>query len=124
MKPPEKGGPCCEHGPNSITLPLPHSYQQCSHSAKKIERMPAGHVHFAAERCVNCRRLLRWLPRPETIARRKVNGFRLAKLSMCERLNSWERGFIRDLTQRRKLAATTRISTSSSKIPRGQTVEP
>ena len=83
---------------------LPHFYQRCSHSAKKIERMPPGHIHFAAEQCADCGRLLRWLPRPGTIQRRRLNAFRLARLLMCDKLNSWERGFVRDLSQRRKLS--------------------
>ena len=66
--------------------------------------MPAGHVHFAAERCVDCRRLLRWLPRPGTIERRKLNGFRLAKLSMCDKLSDWERDFVRSVGEKKHLS--------------------
>jgi hypothetical protein len=44
------------------------------------------------------------LPRPSTIKRRTLNGFRLARLAMCEGLNFWERGFVRDISNRQKLS--------------------
>ena len=83
---------------------LPHLYQRCSHSAKKIARMPVGHIHFAAEQCADCGRLLRWLPRPETIQHRRLNAFRLAKLAMCDRLSTWERGFVASVAKHKKLS--------------------
>jgi hypothetical protein len=41
----------------------------------------------------------KFLPRPENVERRKLNGFRMAKLQMCPRLNSWEREFIQSLAK-------------------------
>jgi hypothetical protein len=76
----------------------------CPHSATITERMPEGHVHYAAECCTDCGRHLRWLLRPENVERQKLNGFRLAKLAVCDRLTSWERNFIRDVSQRKKLS--------------------
>jgi hypothetical protein len=31
------------------------------------------------------------------------SGYRLARLAMCDRLSLWERNFVHDLSQRRKL---------------------
>jgi hypothetical protein len=41
----------------------------------------------------------KFLPRPENVERRKLNGLRLAKLQMCAGLNSWEREFIQSLAK-------------------------
>ena len=76
----------------------------CQHSKTITERMPGGHLHYGAERCANCGRHLRWLPRPETLARQKLNGFRLVKLGMCDRLTSWERSFVADVSQRKRIS--------------------
>jgi hypothetical protein len=91
---PKRSGALLRDAPASQKLRLPHSYQRCSHSAKKIERLPAGHVHFAAERCADCGCLLRWLPKPSTIERRTLNSFRIARLSMRPDLSKWEREFL------------------------------
>jgi hypothetical protein len=45
-----------------------------------------------------------WIPKPETLARQRFNAFRLVKLAMCDRLSPWERMFVRDVSQRRKLS--------------------
>jgi len=66
--------------------------------------MPEGHVHYAAESCVVCGRHIRWLPRPETIERRRLNGFRVARLVMCERLTRWEQHFVREVSLLKKLS--------------------
>ena len=76
----------------------------CKHAATVTERMPDSHIHHAAVRCADCGRHLRWIPKPETIERQRLNAFRLARLAMCDRLNSWERGFVRDVSKRRKLS--------------------
>ena len=104
MNAPKMEGACVLHAPDSPKLRLPHSYQRCSPSAKKIERLPAGHVHFATDRCVDCGCLLRWVPKPSTIERRILNAYRPARLGMCEGLSKWERGFVRDISQRQKLS--------------------
>jgi hypothetical protein len=79
-------------------------YFACSHSATFSELMPPGHPHHTAERCAACGAFIRWLPRPETIERRHLNGFRLAKLAMCAGLDAWERNFVCDVSQQRKLS--------------------
>ena len=98
---PEKETGAISHAP----IPkLGVQYAACVHSATVTKRMPEGHVHYAAECCTDCGRHLRWLLRPENVERQKLNGFRLAKLAVCDRLTSWERNFIRDVSQRKKLS--------------------
>ena len=35
---------------------------------------------------------------------KKLNGFKLARLAMVDGLTTWERSFVRDVSQRRKLS--------------------
>ena len=78
--------------------------QACAHSATLTERLPDSHPHFARLTCAVCGKHLRWLPRPSTLARQRVNAFRLSKLAMHPGLSDWERNFLRDISQRRKLS--------------------
>jgi hypothetical protein len=78
--------------------------QPCAHPVTRTERLPDGSPHFARLTCALCNRHLRWLPRPETVERERVNAFRLARLAMCEGLNPWERGFVRSVSQLRKIS--------------------
>jgi hypothetical protein len=80
------------------------AYHACSSQATFTERMPAGHVHYAALRCAACGAFIGWLPKPETIERRRLNGFRLARLLMCGRPTSWERHFVGDVSQRKRVS--------------------
>jgi hypothetical protein len=72
---------------------------QCAHTATTTELMPPESRHYAKIKCADCGAFLKFLPRPENIERRKLNGFRLAKLQMCAGLNSWEREFIDSLAK-------------------------
>jgi hypothetical protein len=52
---------------------------------------------------------MKWPPKREgalggAIDRRTLNSFSLARLAMCDRLTPWERSFVRDVSQRRKLS--------------------
>jgi hypothetical protein len=85
-------------------LRLVQSYQFCPHTATRTERLPDCHQHYARLTCALCGRFLRWLPRPETIERERVNAFRLARLGMCEGLSKWERSFVHHVSQQRKLS--------------------
>jgi hypothetical protein len=38
---------------------------ECEHSETRIEVLPPGSYHFAKERCTNCDRVLRFLPKPQ-----------------------------------------------------------
>jgi hypothetical protein len=74
-------------------------YAVCPHSAIFSELAPAGHLHHAAERCADCGAYIRRLPKPETVERRRLNVLRLKDLTRCARLSSWERAFVRSVSQ-------------------------
>ena len=76
----------------------------CGHSGTRIERMPEGYKHYACEICATCGRHIRWVAKPQTLARRKLTAYRLARLAMCSSLSAWERSFVRDVSQRRNLS--------------------
>jgi hypothetical protein len=102
--PPEKGnGAPCYNAPIP-KLELLETTSACAHVNTRTLRMPARHLHYAREICAMCGRHVRWLPKPETIERQRMFAFRFARLAMCERLSTWERNFIRDVSQRRKLS--------------------
>jgi hypothetical protein len=83
---------------------LVQSYQFCPHSATRIERMAEGHPHYACEVCAGCGRHLRWIPKPQTILRRRWNAFALARLARCECLTPWEAGFVRSISRLARLS--------------------
>jgi hypothetical protein len=66
--------------------------------------MPQGHKHYAMETCAICRRFVRWLPKPETVQRQRLNTFRLARLAMRPDLTDWERRFVGDVSKLAKLS--------------------
>ena len=80
------------------------SYHVCSHAATFIEPASRGSIHHAALRCACCGCFLRWLPKPSTLDRQKLNAFRLAKLSMHPALTDREREFVANVAQCRKLS--------------------
>lgn len=69
----------------------------CTHNATKTVVLPAESRHYARLECADCGAFLKFLPRPENVERRKLNGYRLAKLQMHAHLNSWERDFVESL---------------------------
>jgi hypothetical protein len=71
----------------------------CAHSSTTTELMPHGSRHYAKLKCADCGAFLKFLPRPENVERRKLNGFRLAKLQMHAGLNPWERQFIQSIAK-------------------------
>jgi hypothetical protein len=75
-------------------------YSNCAHAATRVERMPEGHVHSEAEHCADCGAFIRWLQRPSTIARRRLNTIRLTRLLAYRALSRWERGFLESVTRR------------------------
>jgi hypothetical protein len=83
---------------------LPRAAQPCPHISTVIERMPPGHVHFARVTCRSCRAFIKWLPRPQTVQRQRLNGYRLARLSMAAGLSEWERHFVRDVSHRKRVS--------------------
>jgi hypothetical protein len=72
---------------------------QCAHNATRIVMLPPTSRHYARLECAECGAFLKFLPTPENAERRKLNGFRLAKLQMCPGLNSWERQFIQSIAR-------------------------
>ena len=78
--------------------------QACKHRATVTQQEPRGATHFSREICLECGAFVRWLPRPETIERERVNAFRLARLGMCGGLSKWERSFVHHVSQQRKLS--------------------
>ena len=79
-------------------------HRTCPHLATLMERMPAGYLHHAAVRCAACGAFVRWLEKPETAERRRLNGFKLAKLAMCSELSAWEQNFVRSVSRQQKLS--------------------
>jgi len=103
MSPPQKR----ERGLFGTALNTAHladDSTRCSHLNTVSERLPAGHVHFGKVRCLDCGRFIRWEPKPETIARYRLSGFKLARLAMNSQLNAWERNFVQSLLGHHKLS--------------------
>jgi hypothetical protein len=78
--------------------------QACQHIITRIELLPDNHVHFAREVCASCGRHVKWLSKPRNVARRRLNGFRIAKLLMCPRLDPWETSFVSSVSRLAKLS--------------------
>jgi hypothetical protein len=76
----------------------------CEHTDTRIAIEPPGSVHFAREVCCNCDRVLRFVPKPQTVERRRFNALRLVKLAMHSGLSDWEQNFLRDISQRKKVS--------------------
>jgi hypothetical protein len=75
----------------------------CEHSSTRVEQLANG-PHFAKEICTDCGRVLRWIPKPTTLARQRFNALRLVKLTMHSGLSPWERAFVDDISKRQKLS--------------------
>lgn len=75
--------------------------QACAHKATVTQRLPDGH---SWEICIQCGAFVRWLPKPETLERQRVNAFKLAKLVMHPYLTSWERQFLRRVSKLKKVS--------------------
>jgi hypothetical protein len=91
-------------GPTDDTPLICSAQEECSHEETRIEILPPGSVHFGKEICRNCDRLLRWLPKPSTLEHRRFNALRIARLTMCNGLTSWQRKFVSDIAPLRKLS--------------------
>jgi len=72
---------------------------QCAHSVTKTELDPPGSEHYGRLRCAECNAFLRFVPKPRNVERRQLNGFRLAKLQMCDDLTPWEHQFVDSLVK-------------------------
>jgi len=76
----------------------------CEHEATRNVMEPPNSVHYAREICQNCDRVLRWIAKPETIARHRVTALRITQLMMTGSLSEWEKGFLRSIATQRKLS--------------------
>jgi hypothetical protein len=76
----------------------------CTHKSTVAVREPPGGIHFAREICAVCGHFIRWSAKPANVKRQKLNGFKLARLGMCDRLNPWERNFVHHVSQQTKLS--------------------
>jgi hypothetical protein len=73
---------------------------RCAHRTTIVKPTKAPSTHHAALKCADCGAFLRWLPKPETIERRLLTGFKLAKLQMCPGLNAWESEFLQSVSKK------------------------
>jgi hypothetical protein len=71
----------------------------CAHSSTTSELLPPGGQHYAKLRCSACGAFLQFLPKPENLQRRIINGYRLAKLQKHPGLNSWELEFVQSIAK-------------------------
>jgi hypothetical protein len=83
--------------------PLVCGAQDCEHANTRIEQLANG-PHFGKEICTDCGRVLRWIPKPQTIERHRFNSLRLVKLAMHSGLSPFERAFVDNISKRRKLS--------------------
>jgi len=77
----------------------PTGVPYCTHTSTTTELLPQTSRHYAKLKCAACGAFLKFLPRPENVERRKLNGFRLTRLQMHPGLNPWEREFIDSLAK-------------------------
>jgi hypothetical protein len=77
----------------------PTGVPYCTHTSTTTELLPQTSRHYAKLKCAACGAFLKFLPRPENVEKRKLNGFSLAKLQMCPGLNSFEREFVDTLAK-------------------------
>jgi hypothetical protein len=47
---------------------------------------------------------LRWLPKPENVARRRVNAYRVAKMLMAPGLTRWQTKFLSSVSRQQKFS--------------------
>jgi hypothetical protein len=78
--------------------------QPCTHPVTRTERFPGGLPHYSHEVCVACGRHLRRHPKPRNDERRKLLAAYVARLATCERLTSWEKGFVASVSKQRNLS--------------------
>jgi hypothetical protein len=96
MKPPENANaPLAKGRRDKLTGGA--GYATCPHAATRTEFLPKGSFHHAQARCAHCGRHLYWIARPQNVARRRLIGFKLAKLGMCPGLSEWECNFLKSI---------------------------
>jgi hypothetical protein len=71
----------------------------CPHNITQTVELPTGSVHFASMICATCGAFIKYVPRPENVARRKLIGEQIARLVVHPGLSSWERQFVSSLAR-------------------------
>ena len=78
-------------------------FGECLHRRTIVITEKRGPQH-AKEVCADCRKFLGWLPKPETVQRRKDNDEILSALSKLDDLTGWEREFIRSVVTHKNIS--------------------
>jgi hypothetical protein len=73
------------------------SYRRCPYGASRAIRMLESFLRYGREVCVWCGATLRWLPKPETAAKRAANCAEVTLLQRFTSPNAWERSFLLSL---------------------------
>lgn len=78
-------------------------FGECLHRRTVIMPEKRG-PHHARETCSDCHKFIRWVPSPETIAKRIRNSEILTAVSKLDNLTEWEREFVRDVSRRKNVS--------------------
>ena len=102
------------NGKGAVQAPIPKLTCRAQNNSVSAISQVCGHkstvtvrergTHYSKEICIVCGGFVRWLPKPETFERQKLNGFKLAKLAMRPELTHWERNFVRSISHRTRLS--------------------
>src|SRR6516165_10678401 len=77
-----------------------HSWRHnCQHDTKVLVRLAPDSPHYAREICEVCGAFVRWILRPENLETQRLRAERIAKLSRCDGLTDWERGFVASVSK-------------------------
>jgi hypothetical protein len=75
----------------------------CEHLNTRIQQLASG-PHHAKEICSDCDKVLRWLPKPKNVERRRVTAFRVAKMLPAPGLTHWEARFLSSVSRQRRFS--------------------
>lgn len=78
-------------------------FQDCDHRHKAVVPEKRSSVHFAKQICSDCKKFLKWIPKPETLHRRMLNAETLTSLSKRDDLDEWTRHFVRSVSSIKNL---------------------
>lgn len=77
-------------------------FRECAHERVTVVPEKRG-PHHARRTCAVCGKFMGWLPKPETVERRKENERILTALAKRHDLDEWTRNFIRDLVTHKNI---------------------
>jgi hypothetical protein len=84
-------------------------FGDCPHAHKVVVPEKRG-PHHAKLICKHCKKFFGWIPKPETVQQRQENDKILTALSKMPNLGSWEREFVRNISE------TTHLSPKQQKL--------